>query len=366
MYRGEIQKRTPKKNPFRPHSIGGLLDPINQWMMRFLKEHGYSHTLRREIEGDHPRVWRRRPLLYKKMGNLWPYIQPGRDPFSLTMDWWWMAIRPSLTISAREPKTKFSTTIPTKEDKVIFFSSYRLLHIQFFLIWVEINSINKSISRLNLPSVTYDLFLAYSHGMEEKKRQWQDLEKRKKIWWRPELMLLVTDGDRDGWSEAKTTSSSQQASQSGRIGQQTMIKIDNSILAPCSTKVLGYQSKMRFRLVSDSLEYLTNDRLSNPTGGWMTWKDDSSSSSAASPSNGKSMEKENDDEEERVERKNNKKKCKENRSKKSTREHRESGMWWIRCCWTRQFQMDGLNPELVQSEGVVVAQANERAAPGHW
>lgn len=28
-------------------------------------------------------------------------------------------------------------------------------------------------------------------------------------------------------------------------------------------------------------------------------------------------------------------------------------MWWIRCCWTRQFQMDGLNPELVQSEGVV-------------
>lgn len=77
---------------------------------------------------------RRRPLRdaaqyvqkkIKEMGNLWPYIQRVGARFSLTMDWWWMAIGPSLSISARERETKFSTPVihthtHTKEDKVFF------------------------------------------------------------------------------------------------------------------------------------------------------------------------------------------------------------------------------------------------------
>lgn len=90
--------------------------------------------IRNSCIATHVYMSRRRPLgenvahTQKKMGNLWPYIQRASEPrFSLTMDWWWMAIGPSLTISARERETKFSTPVihtHTKEDKVYFFPSF--------------------------------------------------------------------------------------------------------------------------------------------------------------------------------------------------------------------------------------------------
>lgn len=86
--------------------------------------------IRNSCIATHVYMSRRRPLgenvahTQKKMGNLWPYIQRASEPrFSLTMDWWWMAIGPSLTISARERETKFSTPVihTHKRRQSIFF-----------------------------------------------------------------------------------------------------------------------------------------------------------------------------------------------------------------------------------------------------
>ena len=79
----------------------------------------------------------------KKRWVIYDPIYSASDPrFSLTMDWWWMAIGPSLTISARELETKFSTpVIHTQKKTKYFFPSFlkvdinRLVKVSLFRLW---------------------------------------------------------------------------------------------------------------------------------------------------------------------------------------------------------------------------------------
>lgn len=177
--------------------------------------------IRNSCIATHVYMSRRRPLgenvahTQKKMGNLWPYIQRASEPrFSLTMDWWWMAIGPSLTISARERETKFSTpVIHTQKKTKYFFPSFLKVDINR-LVKVSLASdpIKWPTSMMRAISfLLYYYFWGFSwFGMKDigtradsirKTRQWhtnREKEKKKEQGGR-RIMATRANASSDGW-----------------------------------------------------------------------------------------------------------------------------------------------------------------------
>ena len=149
-------------------------------------------------------------------------IYSASDPrFSLTMDWWWMAIGPSLTISAREPETKFSTpVIHTQKKTKYFFPSFlkvdinRLVKVSLFRLWsnqmADLDDEGYLFLSLFLLLfyfiIFYFIFVFSWFGMKDigtradsirKTRQWH--RERKKSKEEGRIMATRANASSDGW-----------------------------------------------------------------------------------------------------------------------------------------------------------------------